>query len=204
LGDVNYQLEAWVVLGPLVVLYCVLLAVRAARKRPGWQGRQVPIRLVAGIYIAGVLYFTFFPLHVMYGIYANHAAWYEQVNWAAIITIDPSFVPNAVMTIPLGILLPLMSSRVFSLRRAAAWAAIFSAGIECCQLLLVLLINNDRGMDVNDVIANTLGGMIGYAIIRFAGPLKQPLRRFSLPDSVLATVWTRRQASVATGVRSAG
>ncbi|WP_425571020.1 VanZ family protein [Planotetraspora kaengkrachanensis] len=50
-----------------------------------------------------------------------------------------------------------MSSRVFSLRRAAAWAAIFSVGIECCQLLLVLLINNDRGTDINDVIANTLG-----------------------------------------------
>ncbi|GAA4557111.1 hypothetical protein GCM10023193_08100 [Planotetraspora kaengkrachanensis] len=48
--------------------------------------------------------------------------------------------------------------------------------------------------------------MIGYTIIRFAGPLKQPLRRFSLPDFVLATVWTRRETSVTaarTGISSA-
>jgi hypothetical protein len=63
------------------------------------------------LYFAGVIGFTFFPFQIMYGRYADDIDWTNQINWYLLVTLDPSAVPNIVMTVPLGILLPLLSGR---------------------------------------------------------------------------------------------
>lgn len=190
MGDVNLRFEALPVFVPLVAAFCLFLTVRALRARTGtrWGWRYVPIRVVAAVYLAGVLGYTFFPFQIMYGKYADEIVWYDQINWLLLVTLDPSAIPNVIMTIPLGVLLPLMSGRVTSWRRAAVAGALFSLTIEVSQLLGCVLFNNYRGADVNDVLVNTLGCVLGYAITRWAAGtrmLGDLVRRYALPGSAL-------------------
>jgi glycopeptide antibiotics resistance protein len=77
-----------------------------------------------------------------------------------------SFWLNVVMTVPLGVLLPLLLPRLGTLRRIAACGLGVSAGIEAAQLLLNLLLGSRRTIDVNDLIANTAGAVIGWWLLR--------------------------------------
>ena len=72
--------------------------------------------------------------------------------------LTTGFLLNILMTLPLGFLLPFLyrSWRRFSYTVMAG--AGFSLLIECSQLL------TSRACDIDDLIANTLGAAIGYAI----------------------------------------
>ncbi|WP_392757304.1 VanZ family protein [Streptomyces sp. LN590] len=207
MGDVNYRFEAGTVFVPLIALLCAFLAVRALRGKAGprWGWRFVPIRIVAAVYIAGVLGLTLFPFHIMYGKWADAGMWYDQINWLFLVTLDPSAIPNTILTVPLGILLPLMFGKITSTRRAVAYGAVFSLAIEVSQVLCVALFNNYRQADVNDLLVNTFGCVLGYWIVRLAvrvSFLGHVLRRFALPGSVLAA--GSQGIGMTTGDRGAG
>lgn len=65
---------------------------------------------------------------------------------------------NIVMFMPLGFLLPLIWKEYDNLLRTTITGFFFSIGIELCQLL------NRRATDIDDLIMNTLGAMIGWGI----------------------------------------
>ncbi|GAA2723439.1 VanZ family protein [Actinocorallia aurantiaca] len=183
MNDIDFEIGAELVLGPLLAAFCVLTAVRAARRHPGWTGGHALVRLAAAFYTAAVLSLTIFPVAITYGRYANQTPWYEMVNFIPLLTVDLSFVPNVVMLVPLGFLIPLMSAPS-SLKRIAGLAFLASLAIETAQLLSYLLFNNGRSVDVNDLIANTLGGVLGYLAFRLAArvpSLDALLRRLTLP-----------------------
>lgn len=191
MGDVNLRLEPLPVFVPLLAVVCLFLALRALRAEAGsrWSGRYIPIRVVTAVYLAGVLAFTFFPFQIMYGKYADSIVWYHQINWVPLITLDPSAVPNVIMTIPLGMVLPLISRQVTSGWRTVAVGALFSLTIEISQVLGCVLFNNYRGADVNDVLVNTLGCVLGYGLLRGAAslrPVGDLAWRYALPGSAMA------------------
>ncbi|MFJ7497991.1 VanZ family protein [Streptomyces sp. NPDC097727] len=192
MGNVYYRFEAVPVLAPLIALLCVFLAVRAVRGNAGpqWGWRFVPIRLVAAVYVAGVIAVTHFPFVISYGKYADHMPWTSQVSWVLLINMDPSAIPNIIMTVPMGILLPLVTKKITSWWRALAFGAVVSLAIEVSQVLGCVLFHNYRGADVNDVIVNALGCLLGYWTVRLAVKISflgNPLRHLALPGSVLAT-----------------
>lgn len=83
----------------------------------------------------------------------------KEVNlipFAGGITI--SLVLNIIMFMPLGFLLPLLWKEYKNLIRTAMTGLFFSLGIELCQLC------NRRVSDVDDLIMNTLGAVIGWGI----------------------------------------
>lgn len=184
--NIDFEIGAELVLGPLLIAFCVLTAFRALRRHPGWTGGHAFTRLAAAFYAAAVLDLTIFPIHVTYGEYANQTPWYDLVNFIPLLVADLTFVPNLLMLVPLGFLLPLMSARPASPARAAATAFLASLTIEATQLLCYLLFNNGRSVDVNDLIANTLGGLLGHLLFRAATripSLRPPLHRLTLPPS---------------------
>jgi len=74
-------------------------------------------------------------------------------------------IENILMTVPLGILYPLL--RHLPARRAPLLALTVGFGTESAQLLMMLLIgNNYRSVDINDTIFNALGVGIGYSLLR--------------------------------------
>lgn len=72
--------------------------------------------------------------------------------------ISLSMILNVVMFMPLGFLLPLLWKEYQSLVRTAIIGFCFSCGIEFCQLF------NRRGSDVDDLLMNTLGAILGWLI----------------------------------------
>ena len=72
--------------------------------------------------------------------------------------ISLSMILNVVMFMPLGFLLPLLWKEYQSLARTAIIGFCFSCGIEFCQLF------NRRVSDVDDLLMNTLGAILGWLI----------------------------------------
>lgn len=72
--------------------------------------------------------------------------------------ISLSMILNVVMFMSLGFLLPLLWKEYQSLVRTAIIGFCFSCGIEFCQLF------NRRVSDVDDLLMNTLGAILGWLI----------------------------------------
>lgn len=76
---------------------------------------------------------------------------------------------NALMLFPLGIFLPLISEK-YSFKRVLKSGFLITFTIECAQLIFSLidaLYYEDpylRGTDIDDIILNSLGCTIGYAV----------------------------------------
>lgn len=96
------------------------------------------------------------------------------------------YLLNAVMLVPFGFLVPLMWKPLSRFWRVALSGFCFSFLIETSQLL------NHRGTDVDDLIMNTLGAVIGFGLYKvwdyLTGSACQMDRRTTaeLPAYVLA------------------
>jgi len=72
---------------------------------------------------------------------------------------------NVALFMPLGILLPFVDTRFRSLRRVLLLALCMSLVIETLQFVL-RFVGNPRAVDIDDVLLNTLGAVLGYLIYR--------------------------------------
>ena len=80
---------------------------------------------------------------------------------------------NVVMFVPLGILLPVAFPKMRSFVKTTLSLALFSFGIEFTQYF------TGRSADIDDLMLNTLGGVLGYLIFFVLSRLvrkKQPRR----------------------------
>ena len=98
----------------------------------------------------------------------------------------PTFLLNIVMTAPLGLLLPLLV-RVRSVAGVALVGLLVSATIELGQGVGDVLLGMSRTVDVNDLVANVTGTVLGLVAFRVvAATLGSSLARFALPGSAVA------------------
>ncbi len=115
------------------------------------------------IYVAAVAAVTLAPTGV------RRRRW---DTWWSVVELVPSHVPpvsfglNIVMFVPFGALVPLVWSRANGIGRVAGWSLAASAVIELTQFVLWLTVGNHRTVDVNDLIANTVGGVLGLLAMR--------------------------------------
>lgn len=74
------------------------------------------------------------------------------------------YVLNIIMTVPFGILLPLLIPKI-NFKKTVLYTFLFSLSIETTQLLMCLIFKaNAWFFDIDDLITNTLGGVIGYLL----------------------------------------
>ncbi|MFI1047142.1 VanZ family protein [Streptomyces griseoruber] len=190
MGNVHFEIGATTVLGPLLAAFGLLVALRARRGRAGWTGRHAVTRILAAGYAVGVLTLTLFPIVVTYGEYANLMPWTNQINWIPVPSPDPSIVANVILTMPLGVLLPLMTARIGSKGRVTAVTAAVSLAIELTQLLMYVVVNNARLTDTTDLLVNTLGGYLGCVVLYRAArvpAVARQLTALALPGSAFAS-----------------
>ncbi|MEW2066486.1 VanZ family protein [Streptomyces sp. NPDC007346] len=161
------QIPTAAVLGPVLAAFALVALVRHRRGVPGWRGGPLVLRVVTALYAAAVASLTFFPLWIYGGDYRNQAEWIGQIQPIPLLMADLTMIPNVIMFLPLGFLLPLLLPRLGRGRTVLA-CALISLGIEVVQLFQYVVFANGRAVDVNDLIANTLGGLLGYAILRAA------------------------------------
>jgi glycopeptide antibiotics resistance protein len=165
LGQPTVIGPAWALL--LLVAYPLVMAV----SRP----RRVAASILLG-YAMAVTAITVFPIVV-------HPWRRGGEPWWAVVQLVPfngqylSFLLNIVMFLPFGVLVPLLCSDGppwVPVRRIAVWSLCASAAIEGTQLLLWTLLGSHRTVDVNDLIANTAGGVLGLLALRRATRARQP------------------------------
>ena len=83
----------------------------------------------------------------------------DEINFIPFVDgVGMGHVLNAVMFVPLGFLLPFIWKRYRNVFKVAAAGACLSFAIEVCQLF------NRRASDIDDLLMNTLGAVIGFGI----------------------------------------
>lgn len=163
----QFVVPATPVLLPLCAVWMLASWLRLRRRAV-----LTPQRLLAawalGWYVAAVSAATLFPLQIALGAYANKASVLSMANVIPLLTIDPrTFLLNIVMTMPLGVVLPLVW-RVRGTAHLAGLAVGFSASIEVLQFLTDALLSSGRTADINDLAANTLGAVAGFLMSRWS------------------------------------
>jgi glycopeptide antibiotics resistance protein len=128
------------------------------------------------VYAVGVAAVTVFPIHLRPGSRGRTGGPWWIVIQAIPFDVPPvSFVLNIALFAPLGILVPLLWPKADSVRRMAGLAVCVSGGIELAQFILWVTLGSYRMVDVNDLIANTGGAVLGLLALRAAVP--EPDRR---------------------------
>ena len=160
------------------------LALRAAlwitRRKIDWK--REAMLLLMYINLAIILRFTFFPMALLNGriqplLFDATAVFPFRINLRPLVylfnfdsrrDILLNVVGNAVMFIPSGILLPILYRRLDSFWKVLAAGAGISLCIEILQLPFSV-----RASDVDDLLMNSLGVIVGYGIYALVRALRR-------------------------------
>ncbi len=160
--------EAVTVVLPAIAVFLILDRFYRRNGHFVRKSRVLPV-LVFSAYICAVFYFTgagtIFHLD-MYGLDLRPG----EMNLLPFSTeIDlVAYLQNILLFIPFGFMLPLIWPRTKSWRCTALSGLAFSALIEASQLI------NHRSTDVDDLIMNTAGALLGYVLfILFTRHIRQ-------------------------------
>ena len=141
--------------------------------------------LLMYINLAVIIRFTFFPRELVNGhiqplIFDAKAALPFRINivpLANLLQFDSikdiiwNVVGNTAMLIPSGIILPVVYKKLNNFGKVIAAGAFISLCIELIQLPFA-----SRTTDIDDLILNTLGVMIGYGIYSLVKKIKSSKR----------------------------
>ena len=156
------------VLLPPLIICLALIATPATRRRVQAAWRRPVTFTVLVTYAFAVAAVTVFPIIVRPPEFWLGEPWWTVIHWIPFYVDPASMVLNVVMLIPYGVLLPLLWPGTGTVRRIALLAFGTSATIELIQLILGLTLYSRRTVDVNDLIANTAGALLGLVMLRLA------------------------------------
>lgn len=141
--------------------------------------------MLLGIYIANLINFTFFPfpfqtylIDIMIqdnlGLKHNLIPFkdlLDGIKTGYIVIPTLQLIKNIILFIPLGFLIPLIYSGIKT-KKIILIGFLTSLSIETIQFLLGQIIGyNYRSFDINDLITNTLGTLIGILIYKILYPI---------------------------------
>lgn len=164
--SINFDIVAWAV-GFLVIALLLFLQ---------WRKTHNPSRLLFvflfAFYLLCVVNWTIFPIHIL-PYRAVQGRFMDGVNLIPfhfgsgmrLAYALPGIVLNTLLTMPIGFGISFITR--FRPRDLFWLVAAFGFGIEGMQLLISLLLGYPyRAIDVNDVIFNSLGLLLGYGFFR--------------------------------------
>jgi glycopeptide antibiotics resistance protein len=162
----------------VALLAALLLAWRGiARRTPAWQ---VAARVLLAVYLGWLIGATLFPLPLHHlagggglGAALNHpnlvpfasirATLAEQAVWPRVRLLGG----NVLVFVPFGLLLPAIWPRLDGFWRMVLAGVAVGVSIELTQLAVSLAVGSwYRMSDVDDVILNTAGVLLGYGLWR--------------------------------------
>lgn len=98
--------------------------------------------------------------------YINHVA---EIGWFGVAL---NLFGNVICFMPLGFVLPILSHRKWGLIRITIVSCLASLAIELTQLVTKL-----GSCDVDDIIMNTLGGLLGYILFVVCNKMYHGMRK---------------------------
>lgn len=160
-----------------IILIAIFVILYAIRNRKQWEWLTFWINVTFLFYILNVINLTIFPLDFMFTEEAKSTVSHEVItNIIPLYSIIGSFKEgiiqsiwqnggNLVLLFPLGIYLPFLLKKRQSYQKVLLFACLVTLTIEFFQGIVGVLGYNHRTVDIDDVILNTLGCMLGYFII---------------------------------------
>ncbi len=147
--------------------------------------KREAVLLLMYINLAIIIRFVFFPRALVNGqiqplVFDAEAAFPFRVNLVPIVhmlefdsvkDIIWNLAGNTAMFIPTGIILPIVYKQLNNFGKVIAAGAFISFCIELIQLPFA-----SRASDIDDLILNTLGVMIGYGIYALVKKLRSALK----------------------------
>jgi glycopeptide antibiotics resistance protein len=131
------------------------------RRRDLLTARRLGTACLAGWYAVAVIGATLLPMHLAWGDGAGPPELY-RITLIPLTTMRvDDFLLNIVMTLPVAALVYV----VFAVReksRVILVGFVISVAIEVTQGVLDIALHGNRWADVNDLISNTLGVLLGY------------------------------------------
>lgn len=144
---------------PAFIAYLVFARAGRGGRRPSGAS-SVVLAAVSSVYLFALMHFTGAgTLHdaMRFGFDASP----HQTSWIPLVSFFDDIgerALNVLLFAPLGLLAPMVSGVRFGTLTAAVMAAATSAAIEVSQLL------NSRITDVDDLLMNVLGAVLGYGV----------------------------------------
>jgi glycopeptide antibiotics resistance protein len=171
-------LTAELVFTPIWIIVRIVVWIR--QKRIDWK-REATLLLMY-INLAVIIRFVFFPKalvngHVQPLVYDPAAVFPFRMNLFPLVhlleynsarDIVWNIVGNVTMFIPSGIILPVVYKNLNRFEKVVAAGAFISLCIEILQLPF-----SSRASDIDDLILNTLGVLVGYGIYALIRQLKR-------------------------------
>lgn len=152
------------------------------------------------VYIIATLQYTQFPIYLTESMRAYGQNVWITMNVVPLIGLEYRDVTtsllNILLTVPFGFGLPFITSMRF--RSIVIVAILFSVTLETLQILSALVAGHTfRVIDINDVIFNTLGVVIGYALfVGFIRVVRLALDKWHIEQNViLRHIYERPQIS---------
>jgi len=101
----------------------------------------------------------FTPITFTPEIYILNITPFDWLNNANMFVAE--VIPNIMMFIPLGIFVPIVFAKTRKFYKTAVIALLVTFSVEAFQYFI------GRSSDIDDIIANLAGGIIGYGIFKF-------------------------------------
>lgn len=172
------ELNANLVLIALAFALTVEIAV-AVIKRHSLSGTAVVLAFT--VYLAGLVAVTLFPVPIR--VHPEQSVMSYEVNIVPLVSIVQSVTAadsslalrgvalvvfgNIALFVPLGVLLPMLMPRLSSPKKLIPVVLLFTLGIELLQLGIGLSAGYlYRCVDVDDVVLNLTGGLIGFCLYK--------------------------------------
>ncbi|GKU27328.1 VanZ family protein [Clostridium folliculivorans] len=166
-----YTPKLLVIYGTMILLVTMLISILIKKKRNKvivWKREAIFGGFV--VYILLVLSITLLPITVYRTV--NPYKITPNINVIPLIGIDTdrfgligiiNIVGNIFLLTPLSIFIKMLYSDKFSFKKCMIIVILFSIGIEFMQYLeMVWQLQSSRVTDINDILFNTIGGVIGY------------------------------------------
>ena len=174
------MLEA-TILYPIAVFAAVAVAWWSVARRLRWW--QVAARVLLVVYLAWLFGATFFPVSLEgESVLETLISRLNQPNFIPFHTVRETFtlagtwikvrllLGNVLVFVPFGVLAPVVWPRLGKAWRMALAGLLLSGGIELGQLAVSLMLGYwYRMTDIDDVILNVTGVMLGFALFWAAG-----------------------------------
>lgn len=146
------------------------------------------IKFVFNTYIVGIISKVYFPLTIAWGEYINYKgpviilnpieSMIMIFNKGGIDGFIYNILGNLILLAPMGFFIYYYyRNRINSFKSVMFISFCISLFIECTQVILSLVFPNVcRYFEVNDLLLNTLGGVMGYLITRYFDGLRKDFR----------------------------
>lgn len=159
----------FIIVASIVTVIWTFFRIRAHRRHSITKSREA-LLTVWFIYLLGVIYFTLSPFHFVIpipGLYPRHFSFDTHLflNLRQISDLNMQLyysLANVVMTVPFGVLIPMLYRFARKIYLTALLGLGFSLTIELTQALFTVT----RTATADDLFFNTVGAIVGYFLFR--------------------------------------